>query len=399
MSSAIRCFLLFCLATVLNAQSAHQEPRFALELHYGEGMQPSYRLVQRGQHIAQNSFFFGPVLVPLSERDAVPSTQQRPCALKLDYKDDGDSVSIVASLFFGVCDTEDSRQLAHNHPEQPLGKYSARLDESVVLEEMKQFGLQPYTIRVVSAQIPHPVGPPTFSNVPSLQIEMVGEDRQFYKLLLHNVSSRAVTGFVVARSYANGRSVVTGYDEQKSLIAPGADRELQIHSNNARCVSPDSSVSDADRCPIVLEGAIFADGSYSGDPVAVATMEAGQLAAKSERERLLGLIQDTLADSTLSDAAKIGLLRSEVLKLPEESGQSVIDQIRWRYSNLPDAGWLDVKASISNSVQMQQEMVLQTLKEFVDSSTESSSPESLAQWLNQRGLSNQNGSKPSAIPH
>jgi hypothetical protein len=362
-------------------------------------MQPSYRLVQRGQHIAQNSFFFGPVLVPLSERDAVPSTQQRPCALKLDYKDDGDSVSIVASLFFGVCDTEDSRQLAHNHPEQPLGKYSARLDESVVLEEMKQFGLQPYTIRVVSAQIPHPVGPPTFSNVPSLQIEMVGEDRQFYKLLLHNVSSRAVTGFVVARSYANGRSVVTGYDEQKSLIAPGADRELQIHSNNARCVSPDSSVSDADRCPIVLEGAIFADGSYSGDPVAVATMEAGQLAAKSERERLLGLIQDTLADSTLSDAAKIGLLRSEVLKLPEESGQSVIDQIRWRYSNLPDAGWLDVKASISNSVQMQQEMVLQTLKEFVDSSTESSSPESLAQWLNQRGLSNQNGSKPSAIPH
>jgi hypothetical protein len=140
-------------------------------------------LVQRGQHIVQNSFFFGPILVPWAERDAAPSTQQTPCALKLDYKDDGDSVSIVASLFFGVCDTEDSSQLAHNHPGQPLGKYSGRLDESVVLEEMKQFGLQPYTIRVVSAQIPHPVGPPTFSHVPSLQIEIVGEDRQFYKLV------------------------------------------------------------------------------------------------------------------------------------------------------------------------------------------------------------------------
>jgi hypothetical protein len=112
-----------------------------------------------------------------------------------------------------------------------------------------------------------------------------------------------------------------------------------------------------------------------------------------------GLIQNTLADSTLSDAAKIALLRSEVPKSPEKSGQSVIDQIRRRYSNLPDAGWLDVKASISNSFQMQQNMLLQTLKEFEDSSTESFSPESLAQWLNQRGMSNQNGSKPSPIPH
>jgi hypothetical protein len=387
MSSAIRCLFLFCIVTTLNAQSPQQEPRFALEVQSGNETQPSYSLVPRGQDGRQTSFFFTQVLVPLPPETAAVDDQKKPCALGFESKEDGDAVSIVASVYFASCNPRDFGRFVQNGAGQLLGNYSARLDETLVLEEMRQFGFQPYTIKVVSAQVPHTVVQ-TLSKVPSLQIAIVGEDRQTYKLVVRNTSPRAVTGIVIARSYQNGRQSVEGYDDLRSMIAPGADHEFKMNSNNVNCASTDSSMPGPVSCPIVLEGAIFADGTYGGDAGPLANVEARYLAERTQRQRLRKLLQNTLGDSSLSDAAKIEQVRSGVSQLEENLDPAIIDQIQSRYPDLPNASRLDMEASMRASFQMEKRIMLESLGEFEESSQESSIAESMAKWLNQKGMTN-----------
>jgi len=384
MLSAIRCLFLFCIVTTLNAQSPQQEPRFALEVQSGNGNQPIYSLVPRGQDGRQTSFFFTQVLVPLSPETAAVDDEKKPCALGFEYKEDGDAVSIVASVYFANCNPRDFGRFVQNGAGQLLGNYSARLDETLALEEMKQFGFQPYTIKVVNAQVTDTVVQ-ALSKVPSLQIAIVGEDRQSYKLVVRNRSSRAVTGIVIARSYQGGRQSVEGYDDLRSMIAPGADHEFKMGSNNVSCAPTDSSMPGPVSCPIVLEGAIFEDGTYAGDAGSLANLEARYLAGRTQRQRLKELVQNTLGDSSLSDTAKITQVRSGVSQLEENPDPAIIDQIQSRY---PHTAGLDIEASMRASFQMEKRRILESLGEFEESFQESSTAKSLAEWLNRKGMTN-----------
>jgi len=102
--------------------------------------------------------------------DASGSSEKRPCARNLDWKEDGDALSIVAYVYYRGCGGELSDELVAQHTGQLIGNYMARLNEILVLAEMRRFGLQPYTIKIVNAQLPRPTSEPTVSKVPSLEI-------------------------------------------------------------------------------------------------------------------------------------------------------------------------------------------------------------------------------------
>lgn len=387
-STAIRCFFLFCIAsTLLSAQDVKQEPRFALEVQSGDGDQPMYDLVTRAQeNVRSTAFVFRQKWAPLPGKEVAAGDEKKVCALGLEYKEDGDAVSINASLYLGDCsDTSAWSRSAESHPSQPLGNYLVRLDETIVLEEMKQFGLQPFTIKVVNAQLPHPDAP-AVSKVPSLQISVVSEDRQFFHLVIRNMSAQAVTSLVVKRSTPDGASSAT---TEYPVIAPGGAHEVSFGGGALSCPPPDSAAAEDVPCPIVLEAALFADGTYGGDPEAAANLEAGPLAAKMRRQQLRDLIRNTVYDSALSDDAKIAQLRSEIAKLPEELDQASMDQIQSRYPNLSDAARNRIRVSMRGSCAMENQMALDRLKQFEDSSSkQSGNAKSLAQWLSDTGMAN-----------
>lgn len=120
---------------------------------------PQYSNVPRGNGTA-SWWFYNSFLTPLSEEDTADSKEKKPCAVNLELHEDGDAVSIAASLFFEACDPDHSLEWRQKHPGQAIRKYSMHLNETVALDEMKQFGLQPYTLKIVNAQIPNPAGPP-----------------------------------------------------------------------------------------------------------------------------------------------------------------------------------------------------------------------------------------------
>lgn len=394
MSSAIRwLFLFLCIAMAIGApsvairgaQAPERKPQFALEVDSGdEGFPPTHWLVERDR--GQELTLF-PRRVHLEGEEAGAGGQRKACAVSIAIEDEGNAVSLAVSVYFGTCDTEDqntasTRILERSRREtgQAIGKYTVGLDHSVVLEELRPFGLQPYTIKVVSAGAPRGVDPATMSKVPSLQIAISGKDRAFYTLLIRNLSSQAVTGFLVTRPSPGGGG--SGYSEP-ARINPGGIHEFKISSEETLCESPDHA--DSLPCPIILEGALFADGSHGGDSSAVADMEARSLG--NEASRQLGeFVRRTLADSSLVDTAKIALLRSEIPKLSEEPDRAVIDQMRPRYPDLPDSTWENIKSSMRASVGFEKQRLLNSLKDFEESTKESASAESLEQWLREGGV-------------
>jgi hypothetical protein len=92
---------------------------------------------------------------------------------------------------------------------------------------MELFGLQPWTIKIVNAQLPGPASLPTLNEVPSIQPEILGKDRQGYRMALHNLSSRAVTAFLVETSFDHN-SNYSEFDDRGGLIAPGAKHEFRL---------------------------------------------------------------------------------------------------------------------------------------------------------------------------
>jgi hypothetical protein len=147
--------------------------------------------------------------------------------LGLAFNEDENIVSVDARLHFDDCASLARRHSQSERFTHAIGKYALHLHEAVVLEEMKRFGVEPYTIRVVdSRDVNAHARPRVISKVPALQIAIAGEEHQFFKVAVRNLWCQAVTGFIVARSSQDGRNTATVYGDRQPMIASGADYEV-----------------------------------------------------------------------------------------------------------------------------------------------------------------------------
>jgi hypothetical protein len=206
-------------------------PKFAVELPSSNGFPPRY--------------------VMISDRGEVSwllHCENHPeCALELKYAIRGDSLVITAAICLD------------KPPCEHLGEYSGRMGDSVTLSGMRQFGLEPVTLKIVSPEPDSSVPrPKAVSKVPSIQIDIVGEDRNSYTVAMHNLSAMAVTEVAFPGRTSGG--------EKEDLIAPGATYRHRIPVPDGWMVSNGVFVEDPPPPFIVLEAAFFKDGSYEGDP-------------------------------------------------------------------------------------------------------------------------------------
>lgn len=269
-----------------------------------------------------------------------------------------------ASVFFGAFDEDDTPRSIEGLREQKAGTYSARLNESVTLRELEQFGLQPLTIGVVTAQPPVPVRPTIVNKVPSLQVDIVGEDRTSFKLAIRNMSGSAV---IALRLDREGRAESNGSEEgalSAPLIGSGATREFLLYAPIGGKMTPYGFVADPYPPVVAAQAALFDDGSFQGDPVAAAVMSGRRLGRNAQGQRAGEVIAAILQDTASDDASKLARIRSEVHQLPKEPDQALLDQVRAKFPSLPDTAWDSVGAAIKSGLLGQTELVLAALREF-----------------------------------
>jgi len=375
MRTAIRFVLLFLTITTLHAQTQVQQPRFALEISE-DGYPPHFVIVPEGQQGGGiDSMFFGPHLHPLPGHDAGNSEKNQPSAVKLVCKVDGDAVAITATAVFGPFDKTDTSLSLQGHPQQKIGTYSPHLNESIVLREMEQFGLQPWTIKIVNAQLPTPVSLATLNEVPSIQPKILGKDREGYRMALYNLSSLAVTAFLVETSFDHN----SNYTESV-LIAPGANHKFRLFCDTSASVTSNGIAPGPAPCAFNLRAALFADGSYEGDASAAATLAVRPIAAQFQARRVHELIDNIVADSSLDDTSRLASIRLELPRLSEEPDPVILEQIRLRFPGLPSTAWGSVKADIRSAFAAEKQRTLRALKELEDLPNQGSTSRSLAQW-------------------
>jgi hypothetical protein len=377
MRTVIRLSLLFCPATILYAQTPAQQPQFALEISE-DGPPLHYELVPQGKLLSGQSLSIvpSPYLHLRSERTGADAKKNVASALMLAYHEDGDAVAITASVVFGAFDNNSgSDPMAADHPKQEIGTYSLHPNESVVLQEMGAFGLQPWTIKIVNAQLPTSIGLPTINEVPSIQPKILGQDRQGYTIALHNLSSRAVSAFVVETTLDHN-SGSSKFNYRGSLIAPN-----EIHEFRLFCDTSTSAVNQSP-CAFILKAALFADGSFEGDATAAATLAVPQITHEIQRGHLHALMDNILADPSQDDAAKLARIRSELSKLYEKPGPAILEQVQLRFPGLPRAALDSVSSEITISLSSEKQVTLRNLENFANRSTDVFPRLSLAQWWN-----------------
>ena len=375
MRTASRFVLLLCTATMQCPQTPVPQPRFALEISM-DGFPPQFVIVPEG---GVDSTFPGDYLHPLRGQDIRDSEKTRPSAIKLVSKVDGDAVEITASVFFGPLDKTNPTLSLQGHPQQKIGTYSPHLNESIVLQEMEELGLQPWTIKIVNAQLPNPGTLPTVNEVPSIQPEILGLDREGYRIALRNLSSQPVTALLVEESFDHN----SNYQESSGrgvLIAPHASHEFRLFCDTSTSATLNGSALNPRPCVFILKAVLFADGSYEGDPNAAATLAAPTIAAQFWSRREHELIDNILSDSALDDASKLTRVRSELPRLFEEPDPAILEQIQRWFPGLPAAGLGSVKASISSTSAPEKQRALSALEGFEKLRKQSSPNISLAQW-------------------
>ena len=376
MRTSIRYVLLICTATMLYAQNPEKLPRFALEITDAD-VASRFVIVHEG---GLEGVFPFTSLRPQSGGDTLDSAKQHPSAIKLVCKTDGDSVVTVATLVFGPFDANGPTLDLASHPQQLLGTYSARLSESFVLEAMRQFGVRPWTIKIVNAQMPNPANLPTVNEVPSIQPEILGKDREGYRIALHNLSSRAITAFVVETTFDHD-SQYSEHGGRDPLIAIGGNHEFRLFCDTSDLGSSNSSVPRPAPCAFILKAALFADGSYEGDASAAAVLAGPSIASQFQRRQVRGLIDSILADASLDDASRLSRIRSELPKLSREPPPEILEQIRIRFPGLTPTALDRVNADIRVGFASEERNVLRVLKDFEQLPNQSPHNRSLAQWL------------------
>lgn len=371
--------LLACLlAATGRAQAPLEDAKFAVEIAGAGGFPSGYITLS---NTGSSSIFHDQGLRRLAGSDPNPNGCL-PTALRLDYRVESELVLIAATVLCAQFDREAAAESLNKLPGQKAGLYSAGLNQQVTLHALRQFGLEPLTLKIVSAQPPLRVRPQTMSKAPSIAFTIDGEDRVFYRLALRNLSQRVVSAVRVAAPQKDGTQQVESY--ARSLIAPGATYHLQFAIPRPGRMSGGRFVEDPPASTLVLEAAVFADGAYEGDMQSAAEITSKRIGVDTQRRRVDRLIASILSDSQSDDEAKVARIRSEIALVSDVPDREMIEEVRTRFPTLPPESIERVVLSLRIGLRDEKQSVIHALKEWERNGALASHGFTLAKWWNAR---------------
>jgi len=203
----------------------------------------------------------------------------------------------------------------HMDTEDAMGTYTLRENEKVRVEAAKDFGVEPFEIKVIRVSSLPSNLPAVENKLPSLEvvgIEQVVSALPFVKLTFRNLSERSIEALSL-QVMQGDRSLVSGVPqgtEGKPLMLPGQTYESRTPlGTRAEGVAGNYLPSVMEEQRVVITGLLFSDGTTEGTPPRdfLLGLKYGR---KIELRRILPLFESALAqsDSDLVDGpAKLGL--------------------------------------------------------------------------------------------
>ena len=216
-----------------------------------------------------------PILFPKPKRpkDWQPSSDQQAetPSLQLKASRDGEAVKIDVVLL----SNDPSKSKADGNaltfttlPEggvagEVIGSHSGRPGESITFNELARYGLEPFSVKVVSSNA-RPGHPSEIINMTSsIEVLRVDKARGKYLIALRNNSAKNVIGYVTS---VNGEKT-TSYAVKNPLIAAWEtiDTVAGFRIRPARIPTLNDDLDEPQDAKVVIVAVVFDDYSYDGD--------------------------------------------------------------------------------------------------------------------------------------
>jgi hypothetical protein len=356
----IRWFSLFILFTigltvpVANVCAQLDVPgptRLALEVTYYQGRKPAYETVPGPDSKPSGAWFglFGRIASWQPPAGAEPIE-----AVRVISRVEGDAVRVIVSTLSG------SKALEN---EQRVGTYLIRETEKISIDDLKQFGIEPFQIKLVrvNPNIP-PVPPVILKGVESVVVinSMAKETTlPSYRIILRSQSNKNIVGLGVD-VVAGGRVQITskprGIDGQP-LIPAGKEYWLTVAAPNRAQETPGGYVptSPTDQ-QILIKGAVFDDGTYEGDAETAVAVRGYQAGEKMVLPRLIPLLESALNSSNADLIEALKNLESQVSSVGSDADPQIVKTLT---SEFPQAS--DTRREIKETMEVSATTIKSTL--------------------------------------
>jgi len=347
---AIRLFGLFILLTisltvpaaqVLAQQDVSPPTRLVLEVTFYPGRNPAYLTVP-GPDSKPSGAWYG--LFARMPSWQPPAGAEQIEAVRVISRVEGDAVSVTVSTLSG-------RKALEN--EQRVGTYRIRETEKISIDDLKQFGIEPFQIKLVrvNPNIP-PVPPIILKGVESVVVinSMAKETTlPSYRIILRNQSNKNIVGLgvdVVAGGMVQLSSKPHGVDGQP-LIASGGEYWLTVAAPNRAQPTADGYVpsSPSDQ-QIQIKAAVFDDGTYEGDAETAAAVRGYRAGEKMVLSRLIPLLESALNSSNADLTEALRTLESQVASVGSDADPQMVQTLTSEFPQASDARRGEIKATM-----------------------------------------------------
>ena len=314
--------LLWIVSPAQVTQPTPQQSNLVLEVVFLKGKSPAYQSVYDLKRDGTRYGLFGRVPGWQLPSGALPVT-----AVRVTPYVRGETVNVSVSVFRGqFFDVEDR-----------VATYKARQSEVITIRELADFGVEPFVIKVIRVTLPPPL--PTVEtktkSVSVVGMEPVDSTLPRYKLLLHNLSEKNIIALHV---------LILGQGRMQKSHMPQGDYGAVVIKARGSMPLNESLAVNAEATPsgyepatpqaqhIVIESAVFADGSYEGELKPAATFLAFVVGRKTELRRILPLLDDALTKS--DDSATIDTLRSQLSSLSYDPDEAEVAALSTAFPTL-----------------------------------------------------------------
>src|SRR5215217_6123897 len=275
------------LKTSMSAPRAEGSPRLLLEVISNPALPPGYVNVNGPNELRKFVLIPNFVRVPGGSQPSPPVQW-----VKVEPQFNGETTAVRVTVYRGVKGIEQ---------EDFVGIYRLGIGETKTLQELRSFGIEPFTVTLLDTVPPLPP-PPAFQNdTKAIEIVSVRSENRpspAYIITLRNLSEKNVSALGLNMTFDGGRgaTAVLG-EEDRPLIPAGGMVEKYVRAMTPRRTATGFVPSAASSITIHIRSAVFTDLSYEGDVKDACFMESIVIGRRFYLTQALSLLDRQLSET------------------------------------------------------------------------------------------------------
>lgn len=335
---------LLCLMPTNGAAQQQSQPttsRLALEVTYYAGRPPAYQTVPPAGSDPGGSWYglFRRIDSWKPQPGAAP-----PEAIRITSQLEADQVRVFVSTLSGQKALEN---------EVPVTKFTIKENQKVVVEELKQFGVEPFEIKLVRVTS-SPLAIPAIDNrVASLVIvnTEVANDSTLptYRMTLVSHAGKTIIALGID-VLVDGRIGLTGIHqnpEGQVFIIPEKTYQLKVAApRRAQAVAGGYSPTTPPNQTILIKSAVFEDGTFEGDPTVAATVISRRAGEKMAILKLMPLLTEAMNSAVANVPEAMKKLEEQISAVSTDAEPKVVQNLMTEFPQVKPSAIFDFKQAV-----------------------------------------------------